>query len=188
MEEHGFHFQDRVATRQDVYSFIAKQVCNRKALYMEFGVYRGASMRWWSRELKHRESILHGFDSFQGLPIDGGIWSEGQFNTAGVVPIIADARVKFFKGWFEDVLPSYVVPPHEVLIINMDADLYSSTLFVLRNLRPHIKRGIFIYFDEINHIDHEARALDEFLKESGIKLRAVCADKTMAFVFFECVD
>lgn len=70
----------------------------------------------------------------------------------------------------------------------MDADLYSSTIYVLRHLRPHIKPGSFIYFDEINHIDQEARAFEEFLGESGLQFRAVCADKTLTYAFFQCTD
>ena len=61
------------------------------------------------------------------------------------------------------------------------------TNYVLRHLRPHIKPGTFIYFDELNHLEHEPGALDEFMAQSGLKFRVVSADKTMAFVFFECV-
>jgi hypothetical protein len=144
-------------------------------------------MRYWSRVLKHPGTILHGFDSFEGLPEKGGLWAKGQFSTDGKIPQIDDPRVRFFKGWFNDVLPTYSLPPHETLVINMDADLYSSTIYVLRHLRPQIKSGTFIYFDEMNHMEHEPRALDEFMAESGLQFRVVCTDKTMAFVFFECI-
>jgi hypothetical protein len=69
----------------------------------------------------------------------------------------------------------------------MDADLYSSTIYVLTKLRPHIKPGTLIYFDEMNHLEHEPKAFDEFVAESGLKFRGVAADKTLAFVVLECV-
>ena len=59
----------------------------------------------------------------------------------GTVPVIEDSRVSFFKGWFSKTLPQYVLPPHERLFVNFDADLYSSTKTALDFLRPHISFG-----------------------------------------------
>lgn len=187
LQTHHFEFERRVKSRQDVWACVATQVCNDKVLYLEFGVARGDSIRYWSKALKHPESKLHGFDSFEGLPEQGGIWAKGQFSTGGQIPKIDDPRVKFIKGWFCNSLPQYVVPSHETLIINMDADLYSSTIFVLRHLLPYIKPGTFICFDEMNIVDHEPRAIDEFLFISKVKFVPLCADKTGAVVFFLCV-
>lgn len=145
-------------------------------------------MVYWSRSLKHPESILHGFDSFEGLPESSGIWSKGQFNTGGNIPNISDSRVQFFKGWFNQILPTYSVPSgYDVLIINMDADLYSSTIYVLRFLQSYIRSGTFIYFDEMNHMEHEPRAFDEFIDATGRQFKLVSADKSQAFVFLECI-
>src|ERR1017187_1233263 len=60
------------------------------------------------------------------------------------IPQIDDNRVEFFKGWFE-TLPKYRCPPHEVLVINLDADLYSPTISVLRALQINIVPGTYIY-------------------------------------------
>jgi len=187
MADHDFRFDKRVRDRMDVWASFAPKVANRQVLYLEFGVAAGASMRWWSRTLKHPKAILHGFDSFEGLPEDGGCWIKGQFATGGQIPKIDDARVSFFKGWFDQTLPNYTIPPHEVLIVNLDADLYSSTIYVLRWLRPYLAPGTLIYFDEMNHVDHEPKAMDDFVAESGLKFRPICADKTLAFVAFEIV-
>ena len=86
------------------------------------------------------------------------------------------------------MLPRYCLPAHDVLVINMDADLYSSTIYVLNYLRPYIKPGTLIYFDEMNHLDHELRAFDEFTSQNSIKFRPVCAAKTLAHVSFECTN
>jgi len=188
MRDQGFSINHRVRSRQDVWAVVVNQVRNRKVLYLEFGVAWGSSMECWSRELKHPEAMLHGFDSFEGLPEEGGPWNKGQFNTMGRIPEIHDPRVLFFKGWFDQVLPTYSIPAHDVLVINMDADLYSSTIYVLRHLRIYIRPGTFIYFDEMIHVEHEARAFDEFIKESGLQFKLVSTDMAMAHCCFECID
>ena len=109
------------------------------------------------------------------------------FSSSGEVPVIADPRVTFFKGWFEDTLPQYSVPPHERLFINMDADLYSSTKTVLKFLKDHIAYGTLIYFDEFSDRFHEMKAFDEFLREAGMRFKVIGADRQLSSVIFERV-
>src|ERR1035441_7559888 len=117
-----------VASRQEVFEVVAREVRGRRVLYLEFGVWEGASMRMWSQLLAGETASLHGFDSFEGLPED---WHSqhptGTFSTAGAVPNIDDPRIRFFPGRFENTLVHYEPPPHDVTIMNLDADLYSST-------------------------------------------------------------
>ena len=187
MRQHGFVFHHRVRNREEVWKAVVDRISATPVLYLEFGVFEGASIRFWSDALRDPGTRIHGFDSFEGLPAAGGPWSMGQFDVQGNMPSVPDQRVQFFKGWFDQVLPNYQVPPHDVLIINMDADLYSSTIYVLRHLRPWIKPGTFLYFDEMNHLEHEPRALEDFMNESGLRFRGVSADLSLAFVFLECI-
>jgi len=190
MARRKFRFRPRAWSREEVFDAAARRVCDRQVLYLEFGVFEGASMRYWSGRLKHPAAMLHGFDSFQGLPEDfdvDGPLSKGTFCTEGKIPVIDDPRVKFFKGWFDEVLPTYTVPEHEVLVINLDADLYSSTIYVLRHLRPWIRAGTFLYFDDLSRPEHEPRAFDEFMKESGLKFSPVSADQSLNRAVFECI-
>jgi hypothetical protein len=190
MAENDFQIESRVPDRSAVFAAVGEQIYDKQVLYLEFGVFKGASMRYWSSALKHPESRLHGFDSFEGLPEDfdiEGSYTKGTFDVGGEIPQIEDSRVQFFKGWFEDVLPTYQLPEHELLVIILDADLYSSTLYVLRHLRPAITPGTFIYFDDMARPDHEPRAFTEFMKESGLKFRLVSADYSLNAAFFECV-
>jgi O-methyltransferase len=188
MRDRGYIFERRVSTREEVWTAILKEVRDRRVLYLEFGVAYGNSMRYWSRELKHTESVLHGFDSFEGMPEEAGRWSKGQYGANGRMPEIDDPRVQFFKGWFNEVLPQYVPPIRDVLLVNMDADIYSSTRYVLNWLQPYMRPGTFIYFDEMNHVEHEPRAFDEFVESNGLRFKPICADKTLAFVSFKCVE
>lgn len=189
MKDHGFQVEERVRDRTEVFSVVARQVCRQKVLYLEFGVFKGKSMRYWSENLKHPESKLHGFDSFQGLPEDfdvNGRYPKGAFNVEGQLPQIHDDRVQFFKGWFDQVLPKYSLPEHNVLIVTLDADLYSSTIYVLRYLCPYIKPGTYLYFDDMSRPDHEPKAFAEFMEESGLQFRVVSADLSFNNLFFQC--
>jgi hypothetical protein len=187
MRDHGFAARSRFRDRWEVFDTVASRVQDRHVLYLEFGVFEGASIRYWASKLHHPETRLHGFDSFEGLPETWGPHSHGHFTTGGRIPAVDDPRVSFVKGWFDDVLPGYDPPPHDTLVIVMDADLYSSTRFVLKQLRPHIRPGTFIYFDEMNHVEHEPKAFEEFMKETSLRFRLVCSDRTLAFAFFECI-
>jgi hypothetical protein len=187
--QNGFQVERRLPDRWAVFAAVAQKVRDKQVAYLEFGVFQGASLRYWSNALTHPGTSLHGFDSFEGLPEDwdDGPNPKGTFDVGGAIPEIGDSRVRFFKGWFDKVLPTYELPRHDVLVITLDADLYSSTLVVLRHLRPFIKPGTFIYFDDMARPDHEPRALKDFLMESGLSFRLVATDYSLNAAFFECV-
>ena len=188
MADHGFVFVRRETSRTGVFDRMLERAADRRVLYLEFGVWEGASMKYWSRRLRHPGSRLHGFDSFEGLPQTGGFWEKGQFDLEGVMPTVDDPRVTFFKGWFEDVLPHYEPPEHDLLVINLDADLYSSTIHVLRHLRPIMKPGTIVYFDDMPAVEHEPRAIHEFLLETRQVWKPLAADRSLEHAAFEIVD
>ena len=126
------------------------------------------SIRYWSRLLKHPQSMLHGFDSFEGLPESWtAFYRGGAFSEAGQIPEVSDNRVKFFKGWFEERLPNYVSPRHDVLVVNIDYNIYPSAKYGVESLRKMelSKPGSWIYLDELGSRDHEFRAFREFVKQ-----------------------
>jgi hypothetical protein len=172
MREQSYYPLPRLRSRNAIFDLIASEVGDAQALYLEFGVYQGESIRYWSKLLKNSESMLHGFDSFEGLPERWGDAPKGKFSTSGRVPEVHDTRVKFFKGWFEHTLPLYRVPAHDVLIINMDADLYASTKFVLDTLSGSIAIGDWLYFDEFSIPRHEFRAFREFVEQTNMRFQA----------------
>jgi O-methyltransferase len=71
--------------------------------------------------------------------------------------------------------------------VTLDADLYSSTIFVLNQLRSWIRPGTFLYFDDLSRPEHEPKAFDEFIRESGLRFQAVAADRSLNNAVFECV-
>jgi hypothetical protein len=150
-----------------------RRIVGRAPLYLEFGVFEGRSMRWWSRNLGHPDATLVGFDSFEGLPED---WrpglDAGHFQT-GKPPQIDDSRVSFQVGWFDETLPRFDVPDHDQMILNVDSDLYSSAATVLRWAEPYLRPGTLIYFDEFPDRDHEMRAFSELRTRSSLTFAPV---------------
>ena len=186
MQSRGFQVLRRVDSREQVFAIAAKDICDQRVLYLEFGVYRGRSMRTWSSMLHNPDSQLHGFDSFEGLPEAWDLSAEkGHFTLYGEVPVIDDSRVSFFKGWFSETLPRYILPTHDQLFVNFDADLYSATKTALEFLKPHISTGTYLYFDEFQAREHESKAFDEFLAETGWRFKVVAASRGLSNVLFQ---
>jgi hypothetical protein len=191
MVDHGFVPRLQVDSRTEVIAAVAQPIADQEVLYLEFGVWKGESMNQWSCLLRNKESRLHGFDSFEGLPeavdhhgASGVAFAKGDLSTQGELPATSDPRVRFFKGWFEDTLPSYEFVDSPVLVVFLDADLYSSTKCVLTMLKKHIKIGAILYFDEFWERYHEQRAFEEFLADTGMKFDLIAADYGMRHVAF----
>jgi hypothetical protein len=188
MREKGFDVSQRVSARTDLYDIVAAEAGQERVLYLEFGVADGASMRYWAQILRHPQTALHGFDSFEGLPEHWNALNPvGQFSTNGAIPQIGDDRVRMFKGWFEDTLPTYEWPEHERLVVNVDADLYSSTRYVLDFVAPKLAVGSYLYFDEFMDRQHELKAFDEFLSSSGMTFRLCGATTKLVHALFQRV-
>lgn len=186
LREHRMEPPRRWRSREQLFDAIAQNVADRQALYLEFGVFRGESMCYWSRLLRNPQSHLHGFDSFEGLPARYTLFNpKGHLSTGGQMPQFDDPRVKLFKGWFQDTLPKYIAPPHEVLVINIDCDLYSSTAYVLDCLTSLMAPGTYLYFDEFADEDHELRAFEEFTeKNKNMGFELLGATRTLSQVAF----
>lgn len=170
---------------------VATSLCDGQTglLYLEFGVYRGATLRLWTEQVRHGDTKFIGFDSFQGLPHH---WrpeaSRGSFNLEGVAPTFDDPRVRLVAGRFEDTLREFEVPEHQALVVNIDSDLYLSAHTVLWALAPHLRPGTLLYFDELNDACGELRALDEFLTEHKYQVQVVARSRNWSHWLFRIVE
>jgi Macrocin-O-methyltransferase (TylF) len=156
-----------------------------RPVYLEFGVYRGETISYWSKRLSEPRALFVGFDSFEGLP---EAWTMrdriGAFSTDGAIPRIDDGRVSFVKGWFSETLPTFTVPEHDRLVVNIDSDLYSSAATVLGWARPHLRSGDLLYFDEFHDRLHEGRAFRELVMETGWRFEMAGCTPGMEQVLF----
>jgi O-methyltransferase len=163
----------RSKDRESFYGSIMSDYIKDDAVdYLEFGVYQGGSIKKWIELNRHPSTRFFGFDSFEGLP---EAWTpkltRGTFDASGTLPQIADDRVSFIKGWFQDTLPPFLqtFSPRSRLVIHNDSDLYSSTLYVLTMLNHLFKAKTIIIFDEFPSALHEFRAWNDYLSAYGRK-------------------
>jgi hypothetical protein len=72
-------------------------------------------------------------------------------------------------------------------LVHLDADLYSSTKYVLKQLAPWLHPDTVLIFDEFYDREHELKALDEYLTETGSRLVCLGATRTLTQVAFRIV-
>jgi O-methyltransferase len=160
-------------------SVIDQEALNQRPMhYLEFGVYRGDSVRMWLAGITNFDSRFVGFDTFTGLPER---WRPtepaGHFNANGAIPDIKDPRCSFEVGLFQDTLPRFVARTdlRGRLVVNLDADMFTSTLFVLTTLAPYLKAGDLLFFDEFSCPLDEFRAFEEFVRSFRVKYEVLTA-------------
>jgi len=156
--------------------------------YLEFGVASGNSFKWWLAKCQNPASRFYGFDTFEGLPEDWGLFSKGDMHSP--IPEVNDSRASFYKGIFQDTLNGFLDEHGAGLkstrkLIHLDADLFSATLFALSQLYPYLQKGDIIMFDEFNVYDHEFMAYRLFTECFYVKLRPISAQNNFYHAAFE---
>ena len=144
----------------------------------EFGVYKGTSLTQIAKFFPDR--IVHGFDSFVGLPDPWGGTSKGAgaFDIGAKPPQLSVSNVEFHVGWFDETIPLFAQKYSGPLAFaHLDADLYSSTKTVFDNLGDWFVAGTIVVFDEYfgyyGWQRHEHKAFHEFLSRTGFSFEAV---------------
>lgn len=144
----------------------------KDGLFLEFGVATGASINFIAERVK---GIVHGFDSFQGLPES---WfdktPEGSFSTGGKLPVVRD-NVKLHVGLFDQTLPKFneqCQSQEQIAFMHVDCDLYSSAKIIFNVFGKRIQSGTIIQFDEYFNYpgwkEHEYKAFQEFTLANNI--------------------
>ena len=161
-QDHDFPvFDYEYKDRKILYTYSHEAIVRNAPMdFFEFGVFTGDSFRQWMRINTHDKSRFFGFDSFEGLPEH---WQscnleKGNFSTQGQPPTIADPRGRFVKGLFNESLLPFLktYDARNRMVIHVDADLCSSTLYALMTMDPFIKRGTLIVFDDFGPADEFA--------------------------------
>lgn len=154
--------------RFPMYDFIASEVIGNEPIdYIEFGVFKGETIRRWSEKNTNPQSRFFGFDSFVGLP---EFWTTkfkaGDLDVGGKIPDIADERVAFVKGWFQDTLPGFLktFQPRSRLVVHHDSDLYTSVMYCLTMMNDIMPAGTVLIFDEFSSPMHEFRAFNDYVQ------------------------
>ena len=141
-------------------------------LWLEFGVCTGTTINYISKFTKDK---VYGFDSFEGLPEKWRYDSDkGSFNRNGVLPQV-NTNVELIKGWFNETLENFIKTQNKkISFLHMDADLYSSTKYVLNILKDYIDDDCVVVFDELVNYHGfdgetgELKAFYEFINENEV--------------------
>jgi O-methyltransferase len=157
--------------------------------YLEFGCHRGSSFCTAYTFIQQYSLNCHmwGFDSFAGLPertngVDGHPkWIPGSMN-ASIETFRSNLRHNGLKeeaytlvhGFYEQTIGEMrpCEEPTNICMANIDCVMYSSTKSVLKFLKPRLKHGMIIAFDDYycwsrGELAGERRAmLEEFQNDS----------------------
>lgn len=147
--------------------------------YYEFGLFKGWSFAKAHDFADNRSMHFFGFDSFEGLPDVVGIDAGDKFTKGKYACSLEKVRknlgrritdrTHFYKGYYDELLPTVEGPFGPARIVLVDCDLYSSTVPVMEFIYPYLQNGTNILFDDWNCFSANAekgerRAVDEFCK------------------------
>ena len=142
----------------------------QKPYVLEFGVFKGTSLRFFAKKLKKYKCV--GFDSFEGLQSNfGGLNADLLFKLNGRTPKFMPKNTTIVKGVIEDKLEQFIQNNEiNLKLIHLDLDVYSSTRYVLKTLKDKIESGTYILFDEMFGNPFwekgEFKALQEIFKDT----------------------
>jgi hypothetical protein len=165
-----------VQSFEDIYAvhdFALANATLTQGLFLEFGVYSGKTINYIASK---RTGLVHGFDSFEGLPEN---WRDGFAKGHFKVGSLPEVRpnVRLHKGWFETTIPAFLETLEDSSLpigyLHVDCDLYSSTKTIFELLGSKIVVGSVIVFDEYFNYDGwengEFLAFKEFVESNAIR-------------------
>ena len=143
--------------------------------FAEFGGYKGDTLNFIAQKTN---KIVHGFDSFLGLPQD---WRpglpKGTFKVDRYRYLDFRNNVRIWKGMFEDTIPRFndETGNQPIAFLHVDCDLYTSTKTIFEKLGHRIHKGTVIVFDEFfgypGWSNGEYKAFKEFVDSSVSKFK-----------------
>jgi hypothetical protein len=125
---------------------------NPDDLWLEFGVHTGFSINMTAvLRGPSTGNPVHGFDAFQGLPDQWRSgYVQGVFSLNGMAPPV-EKDVRLHVGWFNETLEPFLAahPGAYIAHANIDMDIYSGAVHVLRNILPRCRNGSVLHFHEL---------------------------------------
>ena len=163
-----------------------KNDANSDCYYLEFGVYSGTSIRFFSKYLTKNK--IYGFDSFEGLKEHwlGTTVTKGTFDLKKKVPTLPN-NVIAVEGWIQDTLPPFLNEKNpKINFVHIDVDTYETTKFILDLIKPRLAKGATILFDELYNFEGwdvgEYKALTEIFNKNEYKFEAFAHDGRQALI------
>lgn len=160
-----------------------------EGIFCEFGISTGHHTKNIARLIHPK--IYYGFDSFEGLPEDwkapDGSYRDRKGAFKCEPPTDLGENVQLIIGMFQETLSKFLHQNNAIAFAHLDADLYSSTIYVLNTLKGHLASGAILMFDQCTRdefcLAHEGRALQEFADSSGYTLDCIGRQKRDGAIF-----
>ncbi len=167
--------------------------------FVECGVAAGTQIgaMGYACQLFKSNKKIHGFDSFEGIPLAG----PNDADQPGIGAITHNVHVEnfdkllissgitvhslenvknnivrwnldpnaflFYKGWFQHVLPVAHAQISQISFLRLDGDLYESTVVCLEYLYPKISKGGYIVIDDYA-LPGCRKAIDQYLEKHNL--------------------
>jgi len=132
--------------KEQLWDYALSCAGDRSGVYLEFGVYRGKSINYFSK--RRPKNNFFGFDSFEGLAKDwpGHHAQKGTFDLGGALPEVFK-NVTLVKGWFDETIPKFLSNNslEDIVFVHIDGDTYESSIIILNALRGYLKHGVLIF-------------------------------------------
>lgn len=162
------HFKNEIdirsyAIKLSLKSFKNISKKNKNFLFLEFGVFKGGSINFFSKFLKNENLVIYGFDTFDGFTED---W-KGTFRIAGdysndlKLPFVEN-NVQLIKGPIQTTLDKFFIEKkdNKVIFVHFDLDTFESTNFAIKKIKPFLNSESFLLFD--NFYNYAAWKVGEF--------------------------
>jgi O-methyltransferase len=173
MDPGNWHSLDR----KYVLNELLKQVQHIAGEIAECGAYKGASALLMCRALSGSSSLVHLFDSFEGLaeplPVDGTYWRKGSLSTGEQAlrdTLVGSENYRVYKGWIPERF-------HEVgdltfRLVHIDVDLFGPTRDSLEFFYPRVATGGILLLDDhgFSTCPGATKAADEFFADKPEQL------------------
>ncbi len=162
---------------------LAKALGKRDGAMAEVGVFQGSSAKLMC-EAKRPETVLHLFDTFEGLPKaaeqDGDVHRESQYTCSleSVQEYLRDyPNVHLHKGLFPDSAAH--VEDLAYSFVHLDVDLYESTKSGLEYFYPRMIPGGVILSHDYSLLAGVKQAFQEFAEDRDEAPIELCSTQCM---------
>ena len=166
--------------------FIVHNVRDIEGDCLEFGVYKGDSINFFSEKLKNKQ--FFGFDTFTGLTENwaGTAMPAGTFDLKEVLPKV-NKNVDLIKGDIRFEAPKFFDNrKSKISFVHIDCDLYKPAATALFCVKPFLNPGAIILFDDFFNYpgwkEGELKALRENFADHEYEY--LCFSKCQAAIRF----
>jgi hypothetical protein len=177
-------FNSKDSLRKVVINYVKRS--KLEVVVFEFGVATGSGTRWLLKQFGSNLLKFYGFDRFTGLPRSWRGLKEGHFTNGGVPPTIQDSRITWFVGDAETTLaenfsniPELQMPSSNPKFIIFDMDILEPTLDVYNLLKPSLRKGDWVLFDEAFDSENELIVLKIFLSDFNTELIGITSEAAL---------